>query len=238
MVKHVRFPALNNANQDGLLTMGGDLSLDTLVSAYSQGIFPWFNEDQPILWWSPDPRLVFYPGKIKISRSLAKRIRQKHFRVTCNQAFEQVISGCALRGAQSPDVYLESTWITQDMHDAYLEMHHRAYAHSIEVWNANNLVGGLYGVALGKVFFGESMFSRENDASKVGLVALSQWLHQNDFAVIDCQVANEHLISLGAQEISRDNFLTMLQDLDINAPLLNFSHGFEHLDLSNVIKTP
>ena len=236
MVNHISFPDLSNASKDGLLTMGGDLSVDMLVSAYAQGIFPWFNEEQPILWWSPDPRLVIYPGQVKISRSLAKCIKQNKFSVSCNRAFEQVIEGCALRGAQAPNVATEDTWITRDMHEAYLRLHAQAYAHSIEVWQSKRLVGGLYGVALGKVFFGESMFYRQNDASKVALVALSQWLFENNFSVIDCQVASDHLISMGARNIARDDFLTMLDGLDINAPLLNFSSGFENLQLRNAIK--
>lgn len=235
MVDYVTFPALGNANDDGLLAAGGDLSVDTLVSAYAQGIFPWFNDDQPILWWAPDPRLVIYPGQVKISRSLAKRIKQNYFSVSCNQAFNQVIKACALRGVQTPHVP-QDTWITADMHKAYIRLHEMGYAHSIEIWHEQKLVGGLYGVALGKVFFGESMFSRETDASKVALVALSQWLLENDFTVIDCQVASEHLLSLGAKEISRDQFITLLDGVDINSPLLNFSQGFENLELRNAIK--
>ena len=168
MVNFVRFPALSNANEDGLLAMGGDLSVDTLVSAYSQGIFPWFNNDQPILWWSPDPRLVLYPDQLVVSKSLAKLIRQQRFEVTCDQAFQQVVRCCAIRGAENPisTSYvdgltidnLSDTWITQSMHDAYCELFVTGYAHSIEVWQKTagqrRLVGGLYGVVLGKVFFG------------------------------------------------------------------------------------
>jgi len=233
----VTFPAVSNANEDGLLGLGGDLSADSLVSAYAQGIFPWFNDDQPILWWSPDPRLVIYPGQVKISRSLAKRIKQNLFTLSCNQVFDQVIEACALRGVQTPNVPKADTWITADMHQAYINLHRQGYAHSIEVWSGKQLVGGLYGVALGKVFFGESMFSRTNDASKIALVALSQWLYQHDFTLIDCQVASDHLFSLGAQEISREWFLLNLEGIDINAPLLNFSRGFNTLSLIDVIKT-
>ena len=237
MVKHIPFPDLCHASEDGLLTMGGDLSIDMLVSAYAQGIFPWFNEEQPILWWSPDPRLVIYPGQVKISKSLAKRIKQQHFSVSCNTAFEQVIQGCALRGAQSFNIPTQDTWITKEMREAYLRLHDQSYAHSIEVWQAERLVGGLYGVALGQVFFGESMFSRANDASKIALVALSQWLLEKNFTVIDCQVASQHLFSMGAKEIPRDDFLKLLNDVDINSPLFNFSFGFENLELRNAIKT-
>lgn len=237
MVKHIPFPDLCHASEDGLLTMGGDLSIDMLVSAYGQGIFPWFNEEQPILWWSPDPRLVIYPGQVKISKSLAKRIKQQHFSVSCNTSFEQVIQGCALRGAQSFNTPTQDTWITKEMREAYLRLHDQSYAHSIEVWQAERLVGGLYGVALGQVFFGESMFSRANDASKIALVALSQWLLEKNFTVIDCQVASQHLFSMGAKEIPRDDFLNMLNDVDINSPLFNFSFGFENLELRNAIKT-
>ena len=238
MVNHIPFPDLCHASEDGLLTMGGDLSTDMLVSAYAQGIFPWFNEEQPILWWSPDPRLVIFPGEVKISKSLTKRIKQHRFTVTCNHAFDRVIKCCALRGV-SPAHQIPSvdTWITREMREAYLRLNDQGYAHSIEVWHSEKLVGGLYGVALGKVFFGESMFSRESDASKIALVALSQWLLEKSFTVIDCQVASQHLFSMGAKEIPRDVFVNMLNDVDINSPLLNFSHGFEYIELRNAIKT-
>ncbi|MFT5572897.1 MAG: leucyl/phenylalanyl-tRNA--protein transferase [Cryomorphaceae bacterium] len=237
MVEFVSFPEVSNANDDGLLAMGGDLSLDTLVSAYAQGIFPWFNDDQPILWWSPDPRLVLYPDKVKISRSLRKIIRQQHFSVSCNQAFEHVIKACALRGPEVPFATPPDTWITDSMHHAYLKLHQQSYAHSIEVWQDNELVGGVYGVALGNVFFGESMFSRVSNASKVGLVTLCHWLAKKEFVVVDCQVASDHLFSMGAQEIARSTFLQHLESIVVEQPSINFAADFEHINTENVIKT-
>lgn len=227
-MNYVNFPALNNANEDGLLAMGGDLCLDTLVSAYVQGIFPWFNDDQPILWWSPDPRLVLYPEQIQISKSLAKLLRQQRFHVTCNEQFERVIKGCALRGATEKTTSTDKaqTWITDSMHQAYMNLHASGYAHSIEVWHNKELVGGLYGLAIGDVFFGESMFSQVSNASKVALVALCRFLLHKSFRVIDCQVASDHLFSMGAQEISRNDFINHLQNIDIDQANPNFADGF------------
>lgn len=227
MVDFVSFPPLSSATEDGLLAMGGELNVDTLVSAYSQGIFPWFNHDQPILWWSPDPRLVLYPSEMKISRSLRKVLRQNKFSLSCDQAFAEVIKGCALRGSSKPFVPAPETWITKNMHTAYVELYRRGYAHSIEVWLGGKLVGGLYGVVLGKVFFGESMFSEVSNASKVALAALCRWLQQREFAVIDCQVASDHLFTLGAREIPRDDFMQHLQNIDIGQTSRDFSDGFE-----------
>lgn len=235
MVEFVSFPSVNNASAEGLLAMGGDLSIDTLVSAYSQGIFPWFNDDQPILWWSPDPRMVLFPSDVHVSRSLRKKIRQNAFEISCDKAFEEVIKACALRGQQNAAVPKADTWITDSMASAYLDLHQQGYAHSIEVWQDNELVGGLYGVVLGKVFFGESMFSRATDASKVGFVALCKWLHQKQFSVIDCQIASDHLFSLGAIEISRQHFIEYLQDIDILKVNENFSQGFESFFQDNAI---
>lgn len=236
MINFQQFPSLDNTDDDGLLAMGGNLSIDTLVSAYAQGIFPWFNNDQPILWWSPDPRLVLYPNQIKLSRSLKKSIKRK-FNVTCNQAFEDVMHGCALRGAEREadqnnvsddgiDQNTTDTWITKDMHKAYSELHHAGYAHSIETWQNNKLVGGLYGVCLGNVFFGESMFSRESDASKTALVYLCQHLLNQDFRLIDCQVASEHLFSLGAKEIPRSEFIQELNGINVNETSQFVAHEF------------
>lgn len=236
MVNFVSFPDVSNTNEDGLLAMGGDLSLDTLVSAYAQGIFPWFNDDQPILWWSPDPRLVLYPNQVKVSRSMRKLIRQKRFSVTANRAFEKVIKGCALRGSEKPFVASADTWITQSMHQAYMSLHKNGYAHSLEVWQGSQLVGGLYGVALGSVFFGESMFSTANDASKLALVTLCHWLKESDFSLIDCQVASEHLFSMGAEEIPRSKFLQHLAEINIEQSNHEFSTGFEQLHLEDAIK--
>ena len=226
LINYVRFPSLDNANEDGLLAMGGELNTDTLVSAYSQGIFPWFNRDQPVLWWSPDPRTVLFPNQVRISRSLAKTIRQRRFDVTCDQAFEQVINGCAIRGIDKPLDSEAETWITDQMQIAYLELHQNGYAHSIEVWRDQQLVGGLYGVVLGKLFFGESMFSLQADASKVALVKLCQWLDSQSFSLIDCQIYNDHLNSMGAIEISRAHFIRHLDGIDVNQPTLSFAKGF------------
>lgn len=240
----ISFPAVNNADQDGLLAMGGDLSVDTLVSAYSQGIFPWFNDEQPILWWSPDPRMVLIPSEIKISRSLAKKIRQQRFTVSANQNFEQVITNCALRGqsAANPDDVdkdtWEDTWITQSMSDAYIALHKKGYAHSIEVWDKDRLVGGLYGLALGNVFFGESMFSIATDASKIALVALCCWLKKNNYELIDCQVSSDHLLSLGAKEIPRQLFLDTLKDIDIQKTSTYFAQDISQLYTESVINKP
>lgn len=220
---------MNNANDDGLLAMGGDLSLDTLVSAYRQGIFPWFNEGQPVLWWSPDPRLVLFPDNIKISRSLRKKIKQRRFTVTCDQAFERVIQNCAVRERDRPHSADAETWITESMNQAYTELHRNGYAHSIEVWDQQTLVGGLYGVVLGKVFFGESMFSLVTDASKVALVHLCWWLQQHQFTIIDCQVSTDHLISMGAEQMSRRRFIEFLDNIDVEQNSMPFSEDFEQL---------
>lgn len=227
-IEYVRFPSVSNATEDGLLAMGGNLSVNTLVSAYAQGIFPWFTENQPVLWWSPDPRLVLFPNQIKISRSLRKSLKNQDFEIRCNSDFEGVIKACALRG-RSPDEEdknPEDTWITQTMHDAYCELHTRGYAHSIECWQNDKLVGGLYGVALGKLFFGESMFTRKRDASKVALVALCQALEKQNFSLIDCQVYSDHLASLGAVEIPREEFLKILEGTDIQSPMHHFADFF------------
>jgi len=229
MLNFVAFPELEHANEDGLLAMGGDLSVDTLVSAYSQGIFPWFNQDQPILWWSPDPRLVMYPEQIKVSRSLSKIIRNGGFSLTCNQQFEAVIKGCALRGNPPSLAQPADTWITKSMHQAYLALQQQGYAHSIEVWQDAVLVGGLYGVALGDIFFGESMFSQVSNASKIALVGLCQHLHAKQFKMIDCQVETEHLLSMGAINIPRKEFVERLKNIDIQQADLNFADQFKQV---------
>ena len=195
---------------DGLLAVGGDLSIERLTSAYQQGIFPWYSEGQPILWWSPDPRMVLEPKDIKISRSLAKTIRKNEVRITFDQNFTDVITACSEsrleKGKQQ-----EETWILDEMIEAYVKLHEAGYAHSVECWKDGKLVGGLYGVAIGKVFFGESMFSRISDASKIAFVSLAQHLEQWGFKLIDCQVYTSHLESLGASMITRKQFLTLLK---------------------------
>ena len=201
------FPSVEKATPEGLIAVGGDLSRGRLLTAYSQGIFPWYNEGQPILWWSPDPRTVLYTGKVKISRSLRKTLRHSGFIITTDAAFEDVINACATsRGNKS------ETWITDDMRAAYCDLHQQGIAHSVEVWRENVLVGGLYGVGLGHVFFGESMFSKENNASKVALAGLARQLQQVQFRLLDCQVASIHLLSLGAENITRKKFLAELEN--------------------------
>jgi len=201
------FPPVESATPEGLLAVGGDLSSERLLAAYRHGIFPWYNPGQPILWWSPDPRAVLYPEKLKISRSLRKTLKRGHLRVTFDCCFREVMLACAAPREQYPG---GGTWITDDMVKAYAQLHEMGYAHSIETWHENRLVGGLYGVALGGVFFGESMFARETDASKVALVALVSKLREWGFVLIDCQIPSAHLTSLGAEEIPRSAFLTEL----------------------------
>tara|TARA_R110000868_G_scaffold189321_3_gene432248 strand:+ start:611 stop:1291 length:681 start_codon:yes stop_codon:yes gene_type:complete len=197
------FPPLNKALREpnGLLAAGGDLRPERLIQAYRHGCFPWFQDGQPILWWSPDPRTVLLPDALHISRSLAKVLRQGRYQVTFDQAFPAVIRACA-----APRSYATETWITSPMQEAYLALHERGVAHSVEVWRDNELVGGLYGLAMGQLFFGESMFSRADNASKVGFVTLIERLRAWGFVLIDCQMPTEHLLSLGAQTISRAEF--------------------------------
>lgn len=190
---------------DGLLAVGGDLTEQRLIAAYRQGIFPWYSENQPVLWWSPDPRMVLAPKDIKISRSLRKTLRQNKFNVTFDQAFEQVISECA-----APRNYTDDTWITDEMKRAYTRLHNSGYAHSVECWKDKRLVGGLYGISIGKVFFGESMFSRETDASKVAFTYLVKHLKLWQYQLVDCQVYTEHLRSLGAYSIARNEFIKQI----------------------------
>jgi leucyl/phenylalanyl-tRNA--protein transferase len=201
------FPPVEEALQEpnGLLCVGGDLSVERLLEAYRRGIFPWFSAGQPILWWSPDPRTVLYPGEFKVARSLAKTLRNRGFRTTVDQAFAQVMERCA-----DPTLRPEGTWISPQMHAAYRRLHELDHAHSFETWEGDRLVGGLYGVALGRVFFGESMFSVARDASKVALHALVQAALAQNVRLIDCQVDSEHLRSLGARSVPRREFMREL----------------------------
>ena len=202
---HFPDPSYALEEPNGLLAVGGDLSPARLLNAYRQGIFPWYSDDQPILWWSPAPRTVLFPKQLKISRSLQKRLRKADFSVSMDQAFADVMQACSeARHGQ------DGTWITEEMKQAYLQLHRIGFAHSVEVWQAGQLVGGLYGVSMGKVFFGESMFSRINDASKLALVHLVRQLLAWNFALIDCQVGSAHLSSLGAVAIPREAFLDLL----------------------------
>jgi len=207
-IQSIGFPDPNDAEHDGLIAFGGDLTPKRLISAYSQGIFPWFSPGDPILWWSPDPRLVLFPSKIHVSKSMKKIIKKNIFRVTMDQAFESVISECADIRIQNG----EETWLTNEMKEAYTQLYHIGIAHSVEVWIDDALAGGLYGVSLGRTFFGESMFSKYSNASKVALLALSVFVNAYHFDMIDCQVPTNHLISMGAEKISRKHFLGMLHD--------------------------
>jgi leucyl/phenylalanyl-tRNA--protein transferase len=201
---HDDFPPLERALKDpnGLLAVGGDLSPGRLLEAYRKGIFPWYEEGQPILWWSPDPRAVLFTDKLKISRSLAKTLRNKPYSISFDQAFAEVISACA-----EPRAATSGTWITRDMQSAYLKLHQQGHAHSVEVWNEDKeLVGGLYGILLDKIFCGESMFNRQRDMSKIALISLAEWLKNKHIKVIDCQLSNPHLSSLGAEAVSRTSF--------------------------------
>jgi leucyl/phenylalanyl-tRNA--protein transferase len=207
------FPHPELAEPDGLLAVGGDLSTERLINAYRQGIFPWYGEDDPILWWSPDPRLVLDPRHIVIAKSLARTLKKEPFRITFDTAFEDVITRCS-RAARPGQ---PGTWIVPAMRCAYIELHREGLAHSVEAWQGNRLVGGLYGVSLGGAFFGESMFAEQRDASKICLVYLTTLLRAWNFDCIDCQVTTEHLLRLGAVETPRALFLQRL-DRALQAP--------------------
>ncbi|HEY8036234.1 MAG TPA: leucyl/phenylalanyl-tRNA--protein transferase [Methylobacter sp.] len=213
------FPLVSKAlrEPDGLLAVGGCLSQYRLLNAYRHGIFPWYNPGEPILWWSPDPRLVLFPDKLLISRSLRKTLNKNIFSVTFDQAFSEVIAACADRRKDAT-----GTWITAEIYAAYNQLHQAGFAHSVETWFGNELVGGLYGVALGQVFFGESMFHIKTDASKVAFVTLVKQLKLWGYQLIDCQVHTKHLESLGAQEIERDYFIKLL-DQYCEAPAKPFA---------------
>jgi leucyl/phenylalanyl-tRNA--protein transferase len=204
------FPSVGLAlhEPNGLLAIGGCLSPPRIINAYQQGIFPWYNPGEPILWWSPNPRLVLFPGHLNISRSLQKTLRQQRFSVSFDQAFDEVIAHCAM-----PRDYGSGTWITDEMTDAYRALHRLGVAHSVEAWQDGELAGGLYGLAIGQVFFGESMFHRQTDASKVAFVTLARQLQNWGYQLIDCQVHSDHLASLGAEQIGRRRFTDLLKKL-------------------------
>ena len=204
------FPPLHHAlsEPNGLLAIGGDLGVESLLNAYRRGIFPWYSLGQPILWWSPDPRTVLLPTAVHISRSLARRMRKSGFELCFDRDFAAVIDACA-----APRDAHTGTWITREMRSAYLALHAAGHAHSIECRRDGELCGGVYGVAIGRAFFGESMFSRERDSSKIALVTLCRWLHDWGYALLDCQVHTDHLASLGACDMSRDEFATRLTAL-------------------------
>jgi leucyl/phenylalanyl-tRNA--protein transferase len=200
------FPPVHLADENGLLALGGDLSSERLLLAYRQGIFPWFSKGEPILWYSPDPRMVLFPDKLHISKSMRQLIRKQKFSITINQNTNEVISNC--KNIERKDQ--GGTWITDEMQEAYLKLHKKGFVKSVGVWENNKLVGGLYGVDLGSVFCGESMFSKVSNASKIAFIHLVQHLQKKNYSIIDCQIYNKHLASLGAEEIPRTRFLGYL----------------------------
>lgn len=195
------FPPVELANEDGILAVGGDLSPNRLLLAYSSGIFPWYNEDEPIIWWAPNPRFVIFPRDLRVSKSLRKLIKRGAFEVTFDRAFREVMSGC-----RSPRKNQDGTWITDEMLEAYCLLHELGFAHSVEAWQDGELAGGLYGVSLGRCFFGESMFTRVSNASKVAFATLAERLLSHDFQLIDSQVYTDHLSTFGAINIPRDEY--------------------------------
>lgn len=215
----IEFPDVESAaiEPDGLLAVGGDLTSSRLITAYRQGIFPWYEEGQPILWWSPDPRCVLFPEKLHVSKSLRKTLKRQSFRITYDQSFEQVLHRCAGFRKNS-----QGTWITPEIKSAYTSLHLLGIAHSVEAWRDDELVGGLYGLAMGSVFFGESMFSSNRDASKVALYCLVEKLTRLNFTLIDCQVYNPHLESLGAECIPRRTFIDHLHRNIVDPTLSNW----------------
>ncbi len=205
--KEIVFPPVSLADDNGIIAVGGDLSVERLIEAYASGIFPWFSEGDPILWWSPDPRFVLYPCELKISKSMRQVINRNHFEITYDKAFNDVIVACGKIERPLQD----GTWITSDMIESYNELHKLGYAHSVEAWSDGELVGGLYGISLGSMFFGESMFSTKSNASKAAFITLIKKLEERGFDLIDCQVYTEHLESLGAREVSRDQFINQIE---------------------------
>ena len=214
LTENTPFPPVSRAldEPNGLLAAGGDLSVQRLIEAYRHGIFPWYSDGQPVLWWSPDPRMVLFPREFKLSRSLKKRLRRQDYEIHMDSVFTRVMRACA-----APRPGQTGTWISATMLNAYTKLHKRGYAHSVETWIRGELVGGLYGVAIGRMFFGESMFSRVDDASKIAVAYLVRQLERWDFQMIDCQMATAHLASLGAREIPRADFLKRLTKL-VNYP--------------------
>lgn len=226
--KEVAFPPAHLADSSGLLAVDGGLSPEWLLAAYRQGIFPWFNPDEPVLWWSPNPRFVLFPDRLKISKTMKQLIRRKSFEVTFDLAFEEVIKGCK-------EIYRPGqggTWITEELMEAFIELHKMGFVHSVEVWQGDDLVGGLYGGLLGNCFFGESMFAKVSNASKYGFIILVKNLREHGCEIIDCQVYTKHLESLGAEMIDRPQFLEII-DRNQHAPMKkdywyhNFRSDFE-----------
>ncbi len=203
-----QFPSPDSASEEGLVAVGGEVTTKRVLSAYRQGIFPWYSDDQPVLWWSPEPRAILYPDAINISRSLGKTLRRKEYTVTADTAFSDVILACAGPRKQSPN---GGTWITDEMMATYNTLHNLGYGHSIEIWHDETLVGGLYGLSLGSAFFGESMFSHQPDASKLALVHLAEFSKSSGIDFIDCQLPTDHLTRMGAVNISRKDYLRILK---------------------------
>tara|TARA_B110001450_G_scaffold146653_1_gene137043 strand:+ start:4416 stop:5081 length:666 start_codon:yes stop_codon:yes gene_type:complete len=209
LTSDIEFPNPNQADANGLLAIGGDLSSKRLLKAYNSGVFPWYNENEPLLWWSPNPRMVLFPKELRISKSMRVILRKEVFKITFNKAFNEVIQECAKIKRHDQ----EDTWITNDMINAYIELHKEGHALSVEVWKEEKLVGGLYGIDLKdkKVFCGESMFSKESNASKAAFITLTKELNEKEYKIIDCQMHTSHLESLGAREIDRKKLLEILQ---------------------------
>lgn len=202
------FPPVEQSAADGLLAIGGDLSTERLLLAYRSGIFPWYNDDEPPLWWSPDPRFVLFPEELYVSKSMQQLFKRRSFKITMNKAFTEVIRNCGRQKRKGQN----GTWITPEIEDAYTELHQLGYAVSVEAWKDNELVGGLYGIRMGKLFFGESMFAKVSNASKYAFIAFVQHLQKEGVVLIDCQVYTEHLESLGARMIDRTNFIELLKE--------------------------
>lgn len=213
LTEELGFPPQTEATEDGLLAVGGDLSPERIILAYSTGIFPWYSQGQPILWWCPSPRLVLLPERLHVGRSLRKTMRRQPYRISFDEAFPEVIAACAQTAR--PDQF--GTWITDAMREAYIELHRLGVTHSVEAWEGDELVGGLYGVSLGGVFFGESMFANRPDASKVAFVTLVQQLREWGYSMVDCQVVTDHLLRFGAHEIELPEFLRRL-DAGLDLP--------------------
>jgi leucyl/phenylalanyl-tRNA--protein transferase len=211
--KNFSFPPLEKANEEGLLLIGGRVTPQRVIEAYPKGIFPWYSEDEVPLWWSPDPRFVLFPDELHISRSMQKVFRRNKFVFRTDTAFEQVIAACA----SAPRAGQDGTWITAEMKEVYTRLHHTGFAHSAEAWKDDQLVGGMYGIKIGKVFFGESMFSRETNASKFAFISYVQHLQKSGVQLVDSQVYTPHVESLGARLISREAFVKLLKDLTVGA---------------------
>jgi leucyl/phenylalanyl-tRNA--protein transferase len=205
--EQIIFPPVDLAERSGILAVGGDLSSERLIEAYRRGIFPWYSDGDPIIWWSPDPRFVLFPGEIYISKTMRQVLRRKIFEISCDRDFREVMRGC-----QGPRKREKGTWITEEMVEAYVRLHESGLAHSIEAWQNGELAGGLYGISLGRCFFGESMFTRISNASKAAFITLSMRLRELGFVIIDCQVYTSHLESLGARHIPREEYIAILEE--------------------------